>query len=285
MKESSKNLLKTKKLIIIFLFLLSFKLSFANNDNQYMRDLIIQIKGGKCKYRSDCSQRNFGEGWLRRHDKEQCIIDAAGCLGTMGPEAKEAVPELIKSLKDYANVETGDGIIPVRSSIAKALGQIGDLRAIKPLIEILASTDPVTISESASLGPSYQPVERTSHEAVAEALGMFGPQAKEAVPYIIPLLKYPVDSRSRLKFAPIYAAKALGQIKDPAAISALIEAIENGPCNTDLCAEEAAEALGNFGPLAKDGIYTLEELLRKYPDYLRITIAIKTALKKIKGEN
>jgi len=271
---------KKQAVIIAFLIVVSINLSFADSKNQLIQDLINQVKGGECKYQDNCSKRNFWYAYAIRHDKEYCIIGAASCLGIMGPEAKEAVPELIQSLKYYANVETGDGIIPVRSSIAKTLGQIGDLRAIQPLIEILASNDPVTISESASLGPSYQPVERTSHEAVAEALGMFGPQAKEAVPYIIPLLKYPVDFH--LKFTPGYAAKALGQIQDPVAIPALIEAIENGPCNTDLCAEEAAEALGNFGPQAKEGIPTLEKLLKKYPDYFRITIAIETALKKIK---
>jgi hypothetical protein len=52
---------------------------------------------------------------------------AAQSLGKFGPEAKEAVPNLIAALKDESPL--------VKSGAAFALGEIGDVEAIAPLKE------------------------------------------------------------------------------------------------------------------------------------------------------
>lgn len=248
-------------------------------DQQFLSQLTDQVQGKSCKYKEEaggCVQRGFLDSLLRRHDKENCIIDAARCLGEMGNEAKPAVPVLIQALRNYRNVETGDGILPVRSSIAEALGAIGDESAIQPLMEVLSSADPVSISSSASLQPTYKPVEKTSHAAVVEALGMFGPKAKRAVPLIVPVLKYSSEVHE-IKYAPAVAAEALGKIKDPTAIPHLVESLDNPICNA-----EAAEALGQFGPQAIEVVPALEEKLGNSDVSSRFGWSLKRAIKEIK---
>ena len=174
--------------LIIGLFLWFFcSLSFASDESQRLNNLIEQLSGKTCIYEiqgSACVNRNPFSFLIRRSDKELCVIDAAKALGMMGARARPAVPSLIEALNKYHNVDSGDGIIPVRSEIALALGRIGDPAAIKPLIEILVSEDPVTLSATASVPAGYKLVQRTSHGAVAEALSMFGPLAKEALPVL-----------------------------------------------------------------------------------------------------
>ncbi len=190
-------------------------------------------------------------------------MDAATALGMMGDRARPAVPALIDALKKYHNVDSGDGFITVRSEIALALGKIGDTSAIKPLSDILASNDPAVLSESASVRSDYKLTERTSHAAVAEALGMFGSLSKEGVKYIIPLLKYPSGSdyaggKYYIQCAQKSAAKALGQIKSKEAFPALIDALDDRNCRID-----SLNALGSFGADAKEIVPVLNKWLEK----------------------
>lgn len=121
--------------------------------------LHAQLLGEKCIFEiSDEGtpvERGMFGGMDRRNDAELCVIDAAKLLGAMHSQTTDTVPLLIDGLKSNHNVDTGDGIIPVRSEIASVLGQIGDKRAIPALEEILASEDPAIPS---------------SHEAVRQAL-------------------------------------------------------------------------------------------------------------------
>ena len=121
---------------------------------------------------------------LIRHSQINGKIAAAQLLGEMGPEATEAVPVLIEALKSGPNdIDTGDGVLPYRSTIAIALGKIGDARAIRPL------TEKLKMQEKAVLGPgysgtfAYEPT-GVGHHAIVKALGMFGADAHSAVPFI-----------------------------------------------------------------------------------------------------
>ena len=112
-------------------------------------------------------------------------ITAARMLGEMGPKAVDAVPALIEELENGSNdIETGDGGFPYRSEIAIALGKIGDKRAIRPLIEKLKIKEQATFSSGYSGGTSPHEPFGIGHPAIVEALGMFGRDASEAVPFI-----------------------------------------------------------------------------------------------------
>ncbi len=164
---------------------------FSKDQNSRIHDLVDQLNGKRCSCEMRggvCVQRNLFASFLRRNDKERCIIDAAQALGMMGSEARSAAPALIAALNSNHNVDSGDGILGVRSAIAIALGQIGDPSAIKPLIAILVSDDTVTLSSSASVPAGYKLSQGTSYGSIAEALGMFGPQAKEALPALNALM-------------------------------------------------------------------------------------------------
>ena len=189
---------------VLSFLLLSTPIVHADDQKNRLNELVDQLKGGSCKFEMQgnaCVQRPFFASFLRRSDKEQCIIDSANALGVMGPQAKEAVPALIEALNTYRNVDSGDGIIPVRSQIALSLGRIGEPSAIKPLIAVLGSEDEVSLSSSASVPAGYNLVKGASHGAVAEALGMFGAQAKEALPVLNELLAKGVPERRRMEIA------------------------------------------------------------------------------------
>lgn len=190
-----------KAAMITLLLICSYgAIVFAGSQDNRLNELVNQLNGKTCKYEiqgNACVSRSQFASFFRRSDKEQCVIDAAKALGIMGAQAQSAVPALIEALNKYHNVDSGDGIIPVRSEIALALGQIGDPVAIKPLIAILTSEDSVTLSASASVPAGYKLLQGTSYGAVAKALGMFGPQAKEALPALNALMtKEQGDSRA-----------------------------------------------------------------------------------------
>ncbi|MCL1475469.1 HEAT repeat domain-containing protein, partial [Argonema antarcticum] len=232
--------------------------------------LIGQLQGQCCVYEANpygsCQKKSkpFVPGL-----KYRCVSSAASCLGAMGSEAQEAVPALIEALSTGPNnYETGDGLIPTRSDIIIALGKIGDPRAVKPLIAALHSPRPT--DRFIGLRSSLKPI--AGYDGTIEALGLIGPVAREAVPHIIPFLK---ESNSDLFRA---ATTALGQIKDPRAISPLIEAL-NHPTDAAL----AAEALGEFGGLADEAVPILIEKLKKSPDMYG-NILVANAIGKIRGE-
>jgi HEAT repeat protein len=85
----------------------------------------------------------------------------------MGPGAGAATPLLARLLVTLRDVDTGDGYLGHQSAVARALGEIGDPRAIEPLVRALQLED----------GP---PGSRVGRQAIAAALGSFGPRAREA---------------------------------------------------------------------------------------------------------
>ena len=148
---------------------------FAAGQDKLISELVDQLNGGPCRYELN-DGRPVKRGWfassVRRSDKEYCIIDAAKALGSLGAEARLAVPALIEALKRRRNVDSGDGIVPVRSEIALALGRIRDQSAIPALMEVLDSDDETKLSSTGAFPPGYRPSHGTSLGAVRDALRM-----------------------------------------------------------------------------------------------------------------
>jgi HEAT repeats len=138
-------------------------------------------------------------------------------LGKIGPGAKDAVPEMLKTLKAYDGRES--------HYIVKAIRQIGPaaIEAAPKLLEIACTRapDPAATQATWALmewGPACKPIlpqliETLSHEApgirsrAAYILAHMGPTAKEAIPALENLLK---DEYAPNRQA---AAEALKKIK------------------------------------------------------------------------
>lgn len=211
--------------------------------------LISQLKGRGIP--------NPAAWFFTRNYGQHRVIEAAQALEKRPFRSPRAMAALIQALNTYADVDSGDGIIPVRSEIALVLGRIGDGSAIKPLTAVLMSRDPTVLSWSASVPSDYKPLEHSSHGAAAEALGMFGPRAEEAAPHIGPLLKYTGESHA-IRYAPCRAAVALGEIQAKESIPLLLEALDHPDCGG-----QAAAALARFGPRAKESLPFLRAAAHK----------------------
>ena len=169
---------------------------------------------------------------------------AAWWLGRFRVRTREAVDALIATLSDESDL-TPDGGYPLRRNSARALGKLGDARAVPGLIECLDCTD-FYVREAAaqSLGmlgdraavpkliqllqgglEAAQPIPGCPHlaqpyDAILEALGALG--AAEAFSSIEPFLKHPTE------IVQYSAARALYQLtQDPLYGDRLIEALAN----------------------------------------------------------
>ena len=140
---------------------------------------------------------------------------AAWWLGRFRVKEPEAIEALIAALQDEHN-RTESGGYPLRRNAAKALGKLGELKAVPPLIACLDCSD-FYVRESAaeSLGKlgdrscvpklmemlaggvaANQPIPGCPHlpqpcAAAIEALGALG--ATEAIELIEPFLEHPVE--------------------------------------------------------------------------------------------
>lgn len=141
--------------LLIICLLISFSFSAFANDAKTTELLVEQLNGQRCDYKfvGKCEKRDIGflEGIGMssiRNMKEQCISWSAQCLGSM--RLPEAVPVLIGALKTQPNVQTCDGVIPLRYIIIEALVNIGDKRAIPPLEEYIKSDNYEKLSAGAN---------------------------------------------------------------------------------------------------------------------------------------
>lgn len=157
-------------------------------------------------------------------------VYAAWWLGRFRISEPSAIDALMKALDDEDDRTTAGGY-PLRRNAARALGKLGDRRAVQPLIQCLACTDfyvreaaaqslamlkdracvPALMQllesapvDSASTGDSAllpQP-----YDAILEALGAL--KAREAIPLVQPFLQHGTE---RVRYA---AARAMYQLVD-----------------------------------------------------------------------
>lgn len=168
-----------------------------------------------------------------------------------------------------------------RADAAEVLGEIGDARAVEPLIDALRDADyTVQWAAAEALGKigdkkAVEPLITTLkagdeylRERAAEALGDIGD--KKAVEPLINALK---DEDESVRSS---AAEALGNIGDVRAVEPLIDALKDedwyARCNV-------ADALGEIGD--KKAVGPLTAALNDEDEYVRSSA--ETALKKIRG--
>lgn len=141
--------------------------------------------------------------------------NAASALGEIGPEAKSAVPGLVKLFSE-------DGIINVRTNAANALRKIGPeaKSAVPALIKLLSEDSDDEVRGLAVF-----------------VLGGIGPEAKSAVPALTKLL-----SDDHITDLRAFAAMVLGEI-GPEARSAIPELTKLTGESDDKVRDNAAKAL------------------------------------------
>jgi hypothetical protein len=209
-------------LALVLLFCLGYSLMLASwpvaspleSEKAFppVEDIVSQLEGHHCRYAVEpldaCRlrpTRGFFE-WLfsRFEDRWTCPTGAARCLSKMTLRSKPAVPALLRALesggKDY---DTGDGVIPVRSSVIEALGHSGDERAIEPLAKVLNE-------------PEYTFV-------ALEALSALGPVASRQAAEVVVVLKSRMADEQGMASA---CQKAIVQLEYRRATEAIVERIK-----------------------------------------------------------
>jgi HEAT repeat protein/serine phosphatase RsbU (regulator of sigma subunit) len=212
---------------------------------------------------------------------------AARALGSIGRSAGAAVPELRDALGDPDPRWTA-----VRRAAAYALGRIGtpEEDVVDDLVQALCSdTAPIPEEASVALGRigGARAVAGLVHVLhtdrrdqicafAAEALGMIGPDAKDAVKALLVALKRDDLAVQRA------AAEALGHIGPPAstAVEPLRQALVQQD-QDDFVKRAAAESLGRIGPEAREAVETLGLVLQSSDENLAVRQAAAQALGRI----
>jgi len=162
-------------------------------------------------------------------------VYAAWWLGRFRVSEPSVIERLIQSLEDEED-RTVAGGYPLRRNAARALGKLGDRRAVIPLIHCLQCSD-FYVREAAALAleqlrdplaipaliellttPAIPTVASDSlppqpYDAILEALGSL--QAHDAVPFIHPFLSHQVE---RIRCS---ALRAMYQLADSAAAASM----------------------------------------------------------------
>ena len=175
---------------------------------------------------------------LQEPNLDELLVMAAEFLGNHGARQTEidVIPALVGIVGRIDH--------PARPAAARALGRLGDLRAVPALTEALRHR----------FGDDFEP-------AAIEALGALGsPDAVASLARVMQITRAPQARK---------AAESLGRIGHPSAVPALVEVMTParggrlGERGSDL-AEAAAEALGLIGD--PSAIESLIEVLGGDPD-------------------
>lgn len=185
--------MRTHSLLLLVAFLLCF--SAVSHADDQIEKLIQQVKGEARYYDASGNELGYFDSLRVRHYDEWCRINAAKLLGKKGGIADKAVDSLIEVLGSGSNdIDTGDGILPLRTEVALALGRINNPKAIVPLIEKLKVSEEADVLPSTSLASNSTRKKGVGHEAIVRALGMFGNQAVDALPVLEELLHATSDT-------------------------------------------------------------------------------------------
>jgi HEAT repeat protein len=190
---------------------------------------------------------------------------AAVILGGIGPDAKEALPDL------QAALESERDAFAVVAAAALAQVQIGGdpKKPVAKVIELLGSDEPA-IRESAAqvleafgrqAAPAVEKLiallddkDEMVRTQALETLRAIGPAARKAVPALAKRLS---DMDAEVRAGAVRALRALGPHAAPA-VPELIKAL----ASDDLTLREGAvEALQAIGPASKDAVTELTKLL------------------------
>jgi HEAT repeat protein len=172
-----------------------------------------------CVLLAACGSPTSPEGWAKRAASRSRLdekLDALAHARKAPGDRASAVPHLVEVL--------GQKAPRARAEAAVALGEIGDARAVAPLLAALdpAAKDRDTID---------------ANRRIAEALGAL--RAREAVPALKEL------TGSSDGFTQVAAVDALGRIGDPSAVDTLV-AIATGERVEPFTAKKALLALGSI---------------------------------------
>jgi HEAT repeat protein len=149
---------------------------------------------------------------MKDGDGEYVKGGSAIALGRIGDE--NSVPYLIDRLRDQRT--------RVRSSAALALGEIGNETAVKPLIEILETGESSEGKKSSSIN-----ADADIRKSAVLALGEIGSTASTET-----LIGIITDKEEGLEVRTA-AASALGNIKDPKAVDALKQVLNDNTTNAN----------------------------------------------------
>jgi HEAT repeat protein len=228
-----------------------------NMEGQQVEALLLVVLEDKDSYARDVAvqalaKRGWQPGkdkiaaiyWITKHQWDRCVE-----IGT------PAVEPLITALKDKDST--------VCENAAKALGKIGDARAVEPLSDTLKdkrfnkAIESIRVRRSAveALGQigdarAIEPLSDVLREGdsdAARALGQIG-DARAVEPLIDALSYRPESPGSEFGAVAVRenAAKALGQIGDARAVEPLSNALKND-CESSSVRKYVAEALGQIG--------------------------------------
>jgi HEAT repeat protein len=178
---------------------------------------------------------------------KQWWAQATQALGKMGPNAKEAVPDLVKLLKTPPTPFA-------RTQILIALGQIGPdaMAAVPDLLDLIKAEKDLNV-----------------RNAALNALKAMHPDSKEVVAAMIAVMGETVTT----PLTHYTAVEVLGQCgkKGKEAIPALVEALKPGD---PLYRLRAADALAKIDPeQAKEKATPVLEELAAHPQYFRAQVA------------
>ncbi len=206
----------------------NFISEFTLSETTETPSLTVEQAIANLQQTEDLSDRYYAAWWLGRFRvREPLVIDA-----------------LLKALEDE-DARSADGSYPLKRNAARALGKLGDIRALYPLINCLECSDfyvretaaqalemldnktciPQLIKlleggiDTAKQVPG-KPHLTQPYEAIIEALGSLG--ASEAIPLIEPFLNHSV---AKVKYA---SARAMYQLTNNSTYAEiLIQGLQN----------------------------------------------------------